>query len=692
MSRIGVALLAATLLGGLLPATAPPAVRAATPDLALTAETRYDVEPDQARVRVTVALTAVNRLKDTKTRQFYFERAFLAVQPGATNLRISARTGAPTVRATVRKADHTLLRIDFGGRLGAGASRTFNLTFDIPDPGGAPTRNIRVGSSLVAFPAWAYGSEATPGGSVVVVFPAGYHVEVQGGSFGQPVTDGAGRIVFATGRLAEPLKFFAYFTADRPNDYAETTRTVAVDDRPLTLAIRSWPDDPAWGERVGGLVERGLPVLAARIGLPWTAKRPLIVAEAISRSAAGYSGLYDPAAGRIEIAWYADSFVVLHEVAHAWFDGGLLADRWANEGFASWYALQAAAELGEPVDGDPLTPELAAARIPLNAWGPIGGTEAATDDYGYAAAAELARLVAERAGPEALTDVWEAARQGVGAYQPPRLDGASRPAAGPAAGVVEVTGPVEAATGAPDWRGLLDLLEDRTGQEYDDLWRTWVVREGETALLDERAAARRRYEAVVRRAGDWHLPRLVRDALRAWQFDQATELLDAADRTLDDRDAVLAAAAAAGLEAPDALRVAFEGQQGFAAAAAEADAQQATIEAYVLATRARPVAPDAMQQIGMWGASPEAHLESAASAFARGDLRASVQGSALARAIWEGAAELGRTRAISALTLLVAALLAMALVASSFRGWRAARRAARRGRMAHQAGRRDSRP
>ena len=67
------------------------------------------------------------------------------------------------------------------------------------------------------------------------------------------------------------------------------------------------------------------------------------MAEAVSRSTAGYSGRYDPAAGRIEIAYYADSFVVLHEAAHAWFDGSLLADRWANEGFASWYALDAAA-------------------------------------------------------------------------------------------------------------------------------------------------------------------------------------------------------------------------------------------------------------------------------------------------------------------------------------------------------------
>ena len=69
--------------------------------------------------------------------------------------------------------------------------------------------------------------------------------------------------------------------------------------------------------------------------------------EAISRNATGFAGRYNPPAGTIEIAYYADTFVVLHEAAHAWFDGGLLADRWASEGFASWYALQAATAIGE---------------------------------------------------------------------------------------------------------------------------------------------------------------------------------------------------------------------------------------------------------------------------------------------------------------------------------------------------------
>jgi hypothetical protein len=662
----------AALAAGLAPATAQPAL-AATPDLTLTADTSYDVDPDKNRVHVTVNLTATNHLKDTKTRQFYFDRAYLAVQPGTVDFKVTSRTGSPSVHVVARKADHTLLRIDFGGRLPAGASRAFGLTFDIADPGGAPTRQIRIGASLVTFPAWAFASDSTPGGTVTVTFPPGFNVEVQSDQLGEPTTDETGRIVYRTGTLAQPLAFFAYFVADRPNAYTETHRSVEIDGRPLEITIRAWPDDPAWAERVGSLLETGVPALSKAIGLPWLGERPLVVAEAISRSTSGFSGRYDPATGRIEIAYYADSLVVLHEGAHAWFDGSLLADRWATEGFASLYALQAATSLGEKVTAPPLTPELTAARMPLNAWGPAGTDATAGEDYGYAASAELARLIAERAGPTGLQSVWEAARTGVGAYQPAGLSPAGRgmatmSASGGAAAASDVVA-IEAGSPPPDWRGLLDLLEDRTGARYDDLWRVWVVRHEDASLLDARSDVRRRYEEIVTRAGEWQLPVIVRQAMRAWQFDQARELLDAANRVLDDRDAVTLAAREAGLKLPSGLEAAFESDRGFVAAAAEADAELATIEAYGAAAAARPASPDIIEQVGMWWATPDADLSRAAEAFSTGDLHESVSASIVARLTWQGARELGRNRVMTMIAALLAAGVAVTFLVGRVRSF-----------------------
>jgi hypothetical protein len=659
--------------------TAVPAT-AATPGLTITSDTRYVVDPAHKRVHVSVWLVAVNHLKDTKTREYYFDRAFLAVQPGTTGFKISARTGSPTVRVVSKRKDHNLIRIDFGKRLPAGATRTFSLTFDIPDPGGAPTRDVRIGASLVTFSAWAFATESTPGGTVGVTFPAGYTIEVRSDRLGEPTTDAAGNVTYLSGRLGSPLTFFAYFVADRSNAYAETSRTVEVDGRPLDISVRAWPDDPAWAERIGTTLERGVPALSQAIGLPWIGQRPLVVAEAISRSTAGFSGRYDPVTGRIEIAYYASPFVALHEAAHAWFDGRLLADRWATEGFASWYALQAAASVGLKATEPQLTKEQLAQPIPLNAWGPVGSDVSAAEDYGYLASAELARLVAERAGPAALAGVWHAARDGIGAYQPlpadPRGPDALPSDRGPAA-MAAIAGAREADAPPPDWRGLLDLLEERTGKSFEDLWRAWVVRPSEESLLDSRAIARERYAAVVARAGDWQLPALIRQAMRSWQFDQATELLAAADRTLDDRDAVATAARDAGLKVPSQLQETFEQVGGFAAAGAEADAELAAIAAYDDASLARLADPDVIEQIGMWGLTPNSDLSNAARAFALGALGESVQASNAARLTWEGAREIGRNRAMSILAAALAALIGVGFVVSQIRG-RAARLSMRR--------------
>ena len=70
-------------------------------------------------------------------------------------------------------------------------------------------------------------------------------------------------------------------------------------------------------------------------------------------------------AGTVAIAYYADDFVVLHEAAHAWFNGSLLADRWANEAFASYYGAVAAEDASIKVTTYRLTPELEKAKIPL---------------------------------------------------------------------------------------------------------------------------------------------------------------------------------------------------------------------------------------------------------------------------------------------------------------------------------------
>ena len=280
LRQAGAILLALVVAVGLL--AAPPAVeevRAATPDLTIVTAARYVVQPDNRRVKVTVDMTLHNRLRDTSTRRYYFDSAFLAVLPGTSGFAVSSSGRSPTVKATRENKDYTLLRIDLGQRLFSGKTAKYRLTFDLRDRGGASTRDVRVGTSLASFPVWAFASDSTPGSSVTVVFPKGYTIETETGEFPAPTLDDQGRTVFQSGTLETPLTFFAYFVADRPGAYEERGVATRVGDTPVEVVVRSWPEDPEWAERIADLFARSLPELGQRIGLDWPRPDGLVVQE-----------------------------------------------------------------------------------------------------------------------------------------------------------------------------------------------------------------------------------------------------------------------------------------------------------------------------------------------------------------------------------------------------------------------------
>jgi hypothetical protein len=249
--------IAVGVLGAPVGPAAPAPVLAATPDLTIVGKARYDVQPDEQRVRVIVDLTMRNRLKDTSTRRFYFDEAFLAVPATASSFSLDWKgSGNPRVSVNRRTDDATILRLRFGARLFSGKSATYRLTFYLKDPGGQATRELRVGEALVSFPVWAYASDETPGASTTVVFPPGYDVVVEAGSIPEPEIDEQGRTIFRSGTLEKPLEFFAYLVADKPTEFVETALAPTVLGEPAEVLIRAWPDDPAWAERVSGLVRR----------------------------------------------------------------------------------------------------------------------------------------------------------------------------------------------------------------------------------------------------------------------------------------------------------------------------------------------------------------------------------------------------------------------------------------------------
>ena len=146
--------------------------------------------------------------------------------------------------------------------------------------------------------------------------------------------------------------------------------------------------------------------------------------------------------------------------------------------------------------------------------------------------------------------------------------------------------------------------------------------------------------------GDWDVPLSIRDAMRAWRFDEATALIDGAEAVVDLRGKVERAAAAAGLTAPATLRQAFEDDDGFDDALAEGGAELQAIERYVAADAdaRRGVAAHDARAVGE---HPDADLVAAREAFARGELAASLEASDEAAASWLNAEPVGQGRAFS---------------------------------------------
>ncbi|HEV2005538.1 MAG TPA: hypothetical protein VGQ85_02890 [Candidatus Limnocylindrales bacterium] len=626
---IGLSLLAGT-----------PVAQAATPDLTLVTAATYDVEPAAGRVGVTARITATNHLHDSTTKRFFFTTAYLAVLPGTSAFKLTAPGAKSSVTVATKTAGYTLLKLNFGTQLASGKSLLLTLRFDVRDAGGAPDRAVRISPSIVSFTAWAFATAGTSGSSVTVRFPVGYTVVVGRGPLTGPLKDSTGRSVWTTGPLSSPLTFIADVSADRPGDYSSRDLTLTVGKTSATVTLRSWPDDTAWRDRVGDLVTRGLPALGNMIGLDWPITGSLVVQEALVRNTGGYAGLFDPTAGRIQISYTASSGVVLHEATHAWFNGHLVADRWAAEAFASYYADLAATALKVKIASPTLTDALKASAIPLNAWGAVGTTSTSSEAYAYAASLAFARAAAARAGDK-LQTIWARAAAREGGYQPPSG--------------------TETVAGAPDWRGLLDLFDATTGTSFDDLWRQWIARPEDKVLLDARTAARTAYAKAVADAGPWALPRSIRDAMRAWQFDVATQQMTAAEAVLTQRTQLQTAANDARVTLPATLQGLFEGNGGVPVAAAEATAERSTIEAIQEAAAAEPAAtaaaPSLLVSVGLLGSDPGARLADARKAFAAGQLNQAISEASDAAATWTSAGSIGRTRVVSAGLLVFASLL-----------------------------------
>ena len=233
---------AVAMIGGLAVAAPPPAT-AADGGLVVVAQTRYQVLPADHRVHVTIDAVATSLEPDTPQGQVYYSGITFAVPAGATN--VAACSGGQHIGARAQSTDDdfTLIEVTFGRGVFFRQSYPYTVSFDLVDPGGAGTRDLRIGSSLAAFPVWAFGTQGEPGGSVRVELPEGYTPDVQGSEMAEGELPDGGLLL--TAEPADPFAFFAYVIG-RP-----ARRLRQPQDEPGRAWHPGRPADPRLGGRSG---------------------------------------------------------------------------------------------------------------------------------------------------------------------------------------------------------------------------------------------------------------------------------------------------------------------------------------------------------------------------------------------------------------------------------------------------------
>ena len=665
--------LAALPLAGLLAvgaAVLPPAAAPITPFLAaldapvaraadgvaITTETRYTVVPDEAVIRVVVTVRVRNEKPNSvqggAITRYYYDAVNLGLQAEASRIR-ATQGGVALPVDVARRKDYKLVTVGLRESLFFREQATLRLTFELP--GGKPRSesDVRVGQAFVTFLAWAFGDS----GSVRIEVPRPFEVSASGEELERSTADG---VTVLSASAPDALAWYAWINARNDFDLTRELVDIAGGDE---IVVRGWPEDARWRQRVADVLERGVPELVERIGLPWPVDGPLTVVEVHTALLEGYAGFYDPTTDEITVSEDLDDLTIVHEASHAWFNRALFTERWISEGLADEYAARVLGALGEPAEAPGEVSRTAEEAFPLNGWGPPAAIRdedsGKRERYGYDASWLVMRRIVEAVGDEGMRAAFAAADDGTTAYI-----GA---------------GPAEPSGLANDWRRLLDLVEELGGADgIDDLLATWALTEAQAAGLDTRDQARDAYHELLDEGDGWAAPAAVRLPLDRWAFDDAEGAIAAATRILERRDETAAQAADAGLTPSDDLETAYEGARDLAAlahAAALADETLDALEAVEVAGDAAAAPRDWQVTLGLDGTDPDGDLAAARDAWEAGDPAIAAERAAAVSSTLAAAPERGRQKALligSIVGVVLVALVVLLLVARRRRRRRAA--------------------
>lgn len=600
----------------------------------------------RARVTLTFANSTIDQMVGTSIRRQYFTGYRFPVPVGSISQRGVDSNGndvAITPEPLPGNDSFQLFALTFPEPLFSGDRTTVDITYDItgmPPRSGDPSR---VNPAYVAFTAYGVGDAGKA--SVEVRIPSAFAIDTFGDDDTVAISFADGVTRYTVDSIADPGDF-AFFVSAR-NDAAlarsEFTSSGAASAR---FVVRSWPDDLVWQQFVTDQIDEGIPLLAQLIERPWPIERPVEIRQAVTPYLYGYAGWFSATNAELEMGEDLDPDTVLHELSHAWFNSTWFAERWASEGLAQVYTASALALLGEtprpaeqPEAGDP-------AAIALVDWGaPL--LEQGADDveaYGYSTSHWVMQGIVEEVGFAAIADVVDAIDADILAYSG---DDTTPSTAG-------------LASGAADWRRLLDLFEQvaRSSRAADLIGRH-VARPDDADDLAERTDARAAYSALVDSSRTWAPPLAVRQPMADWEFATALDEIDIATAVIAQRDQLQAVSDPLGIDVTGDLEDDYEAASNLNDVSATLDQRLAAATVVAEAVAAVDADPGLIEQIGLIGVNPDELAEQARSALAVGDTADAAVAAQRALDLIDDARGTGTQRAAIALAVaLVIAVLA----------------------------------
>lgn len=569
--------------------------------ITVESDSTFEVLPGDGVVHVEAVYTLTNVTPSTTrgfvTTRYFYDRYGIPLPSEAINV-VATSSGRDLnlEMETVEAEDnftYELAVVTFRRKIFNRQTTVFTLSYDIPGDEPRSDGGIRINPAYMHFFADGIGDDGKV--SVRILIPRDYEIETFGDFVSRSSTGDVTTLEAID--IENPREWYVQISARK--DEALFTRNLIVGDRSLELQF--WPGDDDWADFVHDRTTTGIPILEELIGRPWPDEDVLEVQESFVPLLYGYAGWYTSSLDRIELTEELDQQVLYHELSHVWFNAKLFDERWINEGLADEFAALVMKHDGFSISPRPIyesDPGYVLLNLWDTPWGSLGDDDIELrEQFGYNASWWMLHQVSKEIGAEGLGRAMDMAFDGTIAYvgetEPEKVDHGS------------------------GWKRFLDVLELGGGSEIaSELFVENVLIGLDHAIVTERAEAREAYEEFAELSGSWAVPFGIRDAMDAWDFEVALDLMSQAELALAVRTEVEFSATELGLAAPAVLEAPYEvAEDSFEEIVATGESQLEAMAEIVIAAKEVAIERDFFAEIGLRGEDLVLELQAARDAF-----------------------------------------------------------------------------